>query len=186
MKYTINPEWDQRLIDINPKGDIGIVMSGGIDSWILYNLLPPRVKIFNIKRADGFDNADTIRRLTGRNDIIEIDESTNEHSSRIGIGIQSIIYNYGLDELYCGENMIPPIQHFPEFNNASLPNRIWRNQFIVYKTPFLHLYKYHILSLAESLNISIDDCQSCLVQKIGHCGNCWQCMEISWAKSQLN
>ena len=39
MKFECGPKWDTRIINIKPKGKIGILMSGGGDSYILYEIL---------------------------------------------------------------------------------------------------------------------------------------------------
>ena len=39
MRFECGPEWDTRIVNLNPKGKIGIMITGGIDSWLLYNLL---------------------------------------------------------------------------------------------------------------------------------------------------
>ena len=53
MRYECGPEWDTRIITINPKHlKVGILMSGGIDSWVLFNIIKqviPEIIIFNIK-----------------------------------------------------------------------------------------------------------------------------------------
>ena len=130
MRFECGPEWDMRIININPKPLIGIVMSGGIDSWVLYNILKlsfkmPKIVVFNIKRDDGFDNAETVKRLTGTTEIIEIDEWTTEHHNRVPLGIEYILENYGIDELYSGVNIIPHTEYFPEFITDAKPGRPW-------------------------------------------------------------
>lgn len=184
MDYIVGPSWDRRVITIEPKGKIGIAMSGGIDSWVVYNTLPKNVMIFNIKRKDGADSSDNIRRLINRDDIIEIDEDTTEHATRIRRGITNILDRYDIDQLYTGVNHIPPLAHFPEFSENK-PNRPWINPYKRLKTPLLHTYKYHIIDLAKQLNIDLSNTHSCLVQNFGHCGKCWQCRERQWGFDQL-
>jgi len=143
MKYICGPLWDQRVVNLTEFGKVGIVMSGGIDSYVLYHLLKNPI-IFNIARADGFDTANRIRTLTGK-DVIEVPESTNDHWRRVDVGIDHIFKNYDVDQLYHGINMTPPIDIFPEFNILSKPFRPWRIDDQRLKVPFLHLYKYHII-----------------------------------------
>jgi 7-cyano-7-deazaguanine synthase in queuosine biosynthesis len=190
MRYECGPEWDTRIITINPKHfKVGILMSGGIDSWVLFNIIKqviPEIIIFNIKRADKYDGAERIKLLTGRNEIIEIDELTTNHADRIPMGMDYILDNYDIDELYTGANIIPHTEYFPEFITDERPGRRWSiPSWIKIKCPFLHLYKYHIIDLANRNNIDLSQTQSCLHQLKEHCGKCWQCLERQWGYKQL-
>ena len=199
MKIICGPKWDQRIIEISPQGNIGILMSGGIDSWVLYNLLTKicEVTIFNIDGAPAhpYNVYTTIERLTNRKDIIRIKEDTkSEHyngGKYINRTYQGIEYpeyikeNYDVDQIYGGNNRIPNEAHFPEFLN--MPDGPWRFDHPYIVLPFMHLYKYHIIDIANQYNISITDTQSCLTlpEGEGHCGDCFNCKEIKWAKQQL-
>ena len=205
MKFECGPKWDTRIINIKPKGKIGILMSGGIDSWVLYNLLKltpncPPISIFIIMAGGdggvGYDTPERISLLTDRDDIIEIDkfiECTENDSPNfkpwakiIEMSMDYIIERYGLDELYNGSNMNPPIEHFPEFNIDEMSNRPWTipNLWSI-KCPLLHLYKYHIIDLANRHNINIKNTHSCNVDPHGDCGKCWWCLEKQWGYNQL-
>lgn len=189
MKYICGPLWDQRLVDITQSGKVGIVMSGGIDSYVLYKLLDDPI-IFNIARADGYDTAGRIRALTGK-DVIEVPESTTDPKSRIGNTIAVILNTHSLDQLYIGINHTPPIELFPEFNTNDKPHRPWRLKSSalcdgVVKAPLLHLYKYHIIDLANRLGVDLSETRSCIGKVAGdECGECWQCREKAWAYEQL-
>lgn len=183
--YIAGPKWDRRIVEINPKKNIGIAMTGGIDSWVLYNLLPSNVKIFSIVRADGFDSVERIKHLTGRDDIITIDEPTTVHHRRVREGLVQILEQYDIDELYTGVNHIPPLAHFPEFEEGK-PNRPWTVPDGRLVCPFLHLHKYHIIDLANQYNINLSRTQSCLTLHDGHCGTCWQCRERKWGFDQIS
>ena len=208
MRFECGPEWDTRIINIEPKGKIGILMSGGIDSWVLYNLLKltpncPPITIFIIMASgdggEGFDTPARISLLTDRDDIIEIDkfiECTENDSPNfkpwgevIAMSIVYILEKYGLDELYNGTNMTPPIEHFPEFNTDEIPIRPWKISDLLpwakLKCPLLHLYKYHIIDLANQHNINIKNTHSCNVDPYGDCGKCWWCLEKQWGYKQL-
>jgi len=185
MQYICGPDWDRRIIPINQEGKVGILMSGGIDSWVLYNMLNDPI-IFNITRTDGFDNVERVRDLTGK-PVIEIPEFTTDHWRRVDVGIDHIFKNYDVDQLYHGINMTPPIDIFPEFNILSKPFRPWRIDDQRLKVPFLHLYKYHIIDLAKQLQIPLDNTRSCIDNASGdECGHCWQCKEKKWGFQQLS
>ena len=196
-RYECGPAWDTRIITINPKAKVGILMSGGIDSWVLYNILKldfskPEIVIFNIKRGDGYDTAKRVKLLTGISDIIEVDELTTQladydsEGSRVSKGAHHIMNNYSIDELYLGTNIIPHTEYFPEFISQGKPKRLWSyREDSPFKLPLLHLYKYHIIDLANRNNIDLSQTQSCLHKLTEHCGKCWQCLEKQWAYKQL-
>lgn len=184
MRYICGPKWDQRVVEINERGSVGIVMSGGIDSYVLYKLLKDPI-IFNIKRKDGFDNPSRVRYLTGK-EITEIDEATNDAENRIGRTIENILNKFPLTQLYIGINHIPPLDVFPEFNFPGKPYRPWRIDNTIVKAPFLHLYKYHIIDLANQLGLDLSETRSCIHNAAGdECGECWQCREKRWGYEQL-
>ena len=174
-KYIVGPKWDERIIRINQRGKVGIIMSGGIDSYVLYHLLKDPI-IFNIKRADGFDTADRVRRLTGQ-EVIEIEEVSTEHDKRVWYTSNKIIEDYDLDQLYNGSNMIPPIQFFPEFAEG-YASRPWEEHEVI--MPFRMIYKYHVISLANNLGIDLSDTMSCISRIDNPCGKCWHCRERAW------
>lgn len=182
-EYIVGPEWDRRVVTINPKKKIGIAMSGGIDSWVLYNLLPNNVKIFNVARQDNMDTIAHISKMIGRTDIIGYPTHTGE--SKIRDGLLGIVEKFDLDELYTGVNHMPPFMFFPEFDNEGCPPRPWRMNHPVIRTPFLHLYKYHIIDLANQNNIDLSNTRSCTVLPDDHCNECWQCKERLWGYEQL-
>jgi hypothetical protein len=181
--YIVGPEWDRRVVEVIPRENDAIVMSGGLDSYVLYNLLS-KPKIFNIKRKDNFDNSDQIRNLTGA-DVIEVDEVTTDSTERLQQTVHKIMDEYDIGMLYCGLNHTPPLEYFPEFDTEAKPNRPWRIDHPKFKTPFLHIYKYHIIDLGNQLNLDLNKTQSCLWEIYSHCGECWQCKERQWGFDQL-
>jgi hypothetical protein len=193
MKFECGPEWDMRNVYIDEKIDpsrTAILMSGGLDSFVLYTLLGDKNigKVFSLKRADRLDNSDNLKRLIGRNDIIDINEDPQwTGENRITNLLETVLskYNNEIDALYFGINHIPSLYHFPEFAEGC-PVRPW---FIdnskILKTPFLHLYKYHIIDLAERLALDVTVTRSCLELEKDHCGVCWQCRERNWGYQQL-
>jgi len=94
--------------------------------------------------------------------------------------------NYSIDELYLGTNIIPHTEYFPEFITDERPKRLWSyREDSPFKLPLLHLYKYHIIDLANRNNIDLSQTQSCLHKLKEHCGKCWQCLEKQWGYKQL-
>jgi len=97
------------------------------------------------------------------------------------MAVEYILENYEIDELYTAVNIIPHTEYFPEFISEGKPGRPWSiPEDEPVKCPFLHLYKYHIIDLANRYNIDLSQTQTCLIQLEGHCGKCWQCLEKQW------
>lgn len=181
MTYICGPDWDRRVVDIEHKKNSAIIMSGGIDSLVLYNILKD-VDIINIVRKDGFDSGP----FPAGKSVIGVKEVTTDHRFRIQRTLLHIKEKLNYDYIYTGINLAPPTEYFSEFDTDSRPYRPWKITEDWVKAPFLHLYKYHIIDLARMLNIDISNAQSCLMQINGHCGECWQCKEKKWGYDQLS
>ena len=181
--HKVGPTWDRRLVTISPAGKIALMMSGGIDSLVLYNLIKSyNPDVYTIDRKDGFDNPSRVESLTNQK-VHRFKETTLNPDLRIREAIASIQSKY--DQLYIGINHTPPSHYFPDLKDGA-PYRPWRiqnNDKLI--APFLHLYKYHIIDLANKLNIDLSNTMSCLTNTINECKECWQCREKIWAYKQL-
>ena len=184
MKIVCGPDWDERVVTIDNYKNPGIIMSGGIDSWVLYNLLDSPT-VFNIVREDKFDSAGRVEQLTGK-PVIQIPELTTEHWARVPTAIDHILNHYNIDVLFYGINITPPLEYFSEFDTEDKPGRPWKIDTPRLATPFLHLYKYHIIDIANKHNIDLSNTRSCIRHVDGEeCGVCWQCREKKWGFDQL-
>lgn len=190
-RYICGPEWDRRVVTINtnPKSKIGILMTGGMDSWVLYNLLikqhpPELIQIFNIDRGDGIDTKENVEALTGRSDITSI-TMLRAGTRPIANTIDQVLDDYPEINIYSGVNVIPHTEYFPEFADDERPRRPWKIDWPTVRVPFHHVYKYHILELANQLDIDVTNTLSCTHQAGAECGVCWQCREKKWAYEQL-
>lgn len=189
MEYICGPDFDKRILTLNPKRKISITMSGGVDSFVLYkllgNIMPlENIDIFYSKRPD-FDTYSHLQKLTERKDIIIIPEQTKSKNRFVEL-VNIIKKEYDYDEIYMGLNIIPHTHYFPEFNSYNdLPDRPWTFKDPVVKMPFLHLYKYHIIDLARQFSIDLSKTFSCISRTDIECGMCWQCREKIWGFNQL-
>lgn len=182
--YVAGPSWDQRIVSLDPKGDIALLMSGGIDSYVLYHLLKPyNPEVVVIDREDGFDNPAKVEVLI-RNKVVRFAETSLNPDTRIRDGIKHLENIY--DQVYIGINHVPPAEHFPELQQDA-PYRPWKIRSpskVV--APFLYLYKYHIIDLANRCGIDLSNTLSCISNTEYNCGQCWQCREKQWGYDQLN
>ena len=184
-EYRTGPVWDVRIVTITQKIKSAILMSGGIDSWVLYNLLDKNVKIFTYTRTDGIDSIDKVKKITGRDDVIGI---PNIETNKFNFDYCQdwILDNFDVEEIFIATNVIPHLAYFPEFKMDGVPDRLWFNDDAErVKTPFSHLYKYHIIDLAQRNEIDITSTTSCLRLTDRNCGQCWQCKERQWGFDQL-
>jgi len=181
-QYFCGPTWDTRVVNINPKSEVALLMSGGIDSLVLYHLLSrySDVDVYTAYRGDGFDEPTHVASLIGHYPkTIKVDPSNPPEM------MVKAIQNIKGKDIYLGLNVQPPIEHFPQFDIDGRPYRPFHIPFPNIHAPFLHLYKYHIIDLAHTEDIDISETQSCLEYTVGHCGRCWQCREITWAFDML-
>ena len=206
MRFECGPEWDTRVIHIKPKNKVGVMMTGGIDSLVLYNLLKivmgdtSKILIFNIRAGGdggpGYDTPERVSLLTDRDDIIAvtkyIEYTENDKPyfkpwyEVMRMSMDYMLEDFDIDELYIGMNMNPPTEFFPEFDISTKPRRYWHiPETSKIKSPLLHLYKYHVIDLANKHNIDLRYTQSCIESPSHHCGECWFCLERTWGYDQL-
>jgi 7-cyano-7-deazaguanine synthase in queuosine biosynthesis len=197
---TIGPEWDKRVLDlpIRDEAEIGIFVSGGIDSAVLLRLLmesttKKQFRCFTINNTK--DNAveharDSILRAQ---DMFKLNDHSIDHQivqpnkpfQADNLIMETAMANRPL-HVYTATNHIPPSEWFKLPGDP--PWRPWRNTMHkIISTPFLFLYKYHILSIIDIKGWQdiYDTSHTCTEQKDGHCNICWQCNELNWAKEQL-
>lgn len=182
IEYKCGPTWDRRIVTLDPPKKVALLMSGGIDSLVLYNLLSKHteVEVYTADRGDGFDTPLTVAEHIGKfPNTISVDPSNPKEMM-----VKAIQNIRGFD-IYLGLNVQPPIEHFPQFDIDGRPYRPFYIPFKNVKAPFLHMYKYHIIDLAHKEGIDISESQSCLQYRVGHCSRCWQCREITWAFDML-
>ena len=49
MKFITGPKWDERVITLNPKKKVGVLMSSGVDSTTIFKLLWDNFEDINIR-----------------------------------------------------------------------------------------------------------------------------------------
>lgn len=189
-------------IEIDPNKQYGIMLSGGLDSAILFYLILkefllinslPKIKIFTIPKHDGarlyIDNiVDFLKKEFNVSlpSTIEIGDPDVYHGDQSKVALTELFQKYPeIDYVYMATNQNPP-QEF--ILPGTYPNRVKNSGSPRVLLPFIKLYKTHILDLIFENNVQelINITHSCTEQKIGRCNQCFQCHERKWAFEQLS
>lgn len=165
------PSYDIGVItDLEPSGKIAVMISNGLDSKVLLELLR--------KIHDDITTINLIR-PTGRDVVpdadisLELLDGDGEYQRVCRTILEEIIPYY--NQVWCGENAIPNVDWFR--NHKDVPNRCTERIEGNYYSPFLFLDKGSIVQLANLYNIDISKTISCIEHIDSHCEECWFCRE---------
>ena len=203
MKFHTGPDWDERVIDINPKRKIGVLLSSGVDSSTLFKLLWDNfpavdIRIFNVQTSENPEKPliQNILQMLGVDLELEIvGESRwnwpmSAHYPRLCLAFQDIRDNTDIEELYCGNILSPHPYFWPRFdhNQKGVPKRPWLTNDVFLKNPFEHLEKYHVLDLGKRGGFEwiYNHTISCNLHASNKCNECVGCQELEWGYEQLN
>jgi len=196
----VGPAWDKRVIDlaIPDSPEIGVFVSGGVDSAVLLRLLMSsttktlfRCFTINNKKDNAVHHA--VNSILGASAATLLNGNAIDHQvvePNVPFQADNLILDVAVQNrplhIYTATNHIPPGEWFNLPGVA--PWRPWKNTMSkMISTPFLFLYKYHILSIIEEKGWQdiYEHSHTCTELQEGHCGECWQCNELQWAKEQL-
>lgn len=201
-KFECGPLWDTRIVNIAPTGNVGVLVSSGMDSTTLLALLAKihpieKIFLFNIQTGPNPIKPvieDLISQMGLALPINIVGKSRWEipmynHHARIFLAMDEIRKEWPIDQLYCGNIQSPREEFFPRFDihSPEFPKRPWRTDDPFLKNPFEHLEKYHIIDLGRRLGIDYlyKTTISCNRYELWHCWECMGCDELVWAYSQL-
>ena len=174
----------------------GLMLSGGIDSAVLFYLLVksnPKINLqpFTIAKSDGaalyanpiIDHFNNKFGLSIPYTII-VGDPTVYHRLQSSTAVKEIFAKYPIDFLYFGINTNPP----ELANHPGAPVRDKRSNDPKIIFPFVDFYKDKILEIMfeEGQEDLINITHTCTEQQHGRCNSCWQCQERMWAFKQLN
>ena len=160
------------ITDLKPAGKIAVMLSNGLDSKVLLELLKlvhDDITTINLIRPTGRD-------LTAADINMELIAGEFEYQRVCDTIAYNIIPQY--DQVWCGENAVPDIEWFKQHDD--IPTR---GSYLIdgnYFSPFLFLDKGHIIDLAKTYSIDVSHTISCIVEADTHCGECWFCKEREW------
>lgn len=203
MEFKTGPEWDERIVNLKPKKDIGVLVSSGADSTVLLNLLWTHfphvdIQLFNVQTSEDPRKPLIENILKELHIPIQIDVvgqsrwnwPMKSHYPRLCLAFQEIRDNTDCEELYCGNILPPHPQWFPRWNPAQkgIAKRPWLTNDDFLKNPFEHLEKYHVIDLARRGNFDhiFDHTISCNISADTPCGDCMGCRELEWGFDQLD
>lgn len=188
------------MLNLNEHDQYGIMLSGGLDSAILLHLLLKenkniKIQPYTIPKHDGshlyvsniiqyFNNLFDIKIP----DTILVGDPDVYHAKQSQVAVQEILEKYKIDFLYFATNQNPTHSFdYSKYPADGFPNRVKGSTHPKVLMPFINLYKDDILRILfeNKQNQLIDLTHSCTEQKLGRCGNCFQCNERSWAFTQL-
>lgn len=198
MNITCGPTFDKRSVDIvlpPTPSKIGVLVSGGIDSAILYYLVHMQNKFMNnrhtilpltILRKEGSKYfaqgvVDKIHKLHNLPliDTIIIGDNTLPEEEQVKSGVTQA-HTTGFMIVYCGV-----IEQLPQHmvNWHPIPSRETRR----FKTPFQVLNKSHIVDLCIKFNLTdlFAITHSCSTLEDQRCNQCNGCNERTWGFEQL-
>ena len=195
-----------KTIELNAvDGNIGVLLSGGMDSLLLLTLLcdnfdRQRYVIFTIDKADGSTRwtekiLDYISERFPTNEFYQqiIKGGDQDEKKELGVsgkaGFADVLINYydNLGILYSGNTMNPPTYFW---HNTDAPLRgaavAAAEKFEKFVTPFAHLDKSYTVKLAHDnlYEHVFKMSHSCTERPRGRCGVCWQCNERQWGFDQ--
>jgi hypothetical protein len=198
MNIICGPENDQRTVTITlpqNKSRIGVFVSGGLDSAILYYLLSLENRLtgniheitpLSVMRKEGskYFSSLVIGHVNQEfgipyNDTLIVGDNTLPEEEQVKSGIEQALANQ-FDLVYAGV-----IEQLPQHMVGWQP--IPSQETKKFKTPFKTLNKSHIIDLISKLNQEtlFYITHSCSVQEIGRCNYCNGCNERSWGFEQL-
>ena len=203
-KFICGPEWDERVISLNPAKKIGVLLSSGADSTTIFKLLwdnfpETEIRIFNVQTS-GDQKKPLIEEILKQFDISDLQlEIVGEkrhhwdmknHYPRLALAFQDIRNETDVEELYCGNILPPHPQWFPRWDPSQrgIAKRPWLTNDSFLKNPFEHLEKYHVIDLGRRNNFDYiyDTTISCNTHATEPCGECMGCLEIKYAFHQLD
>lgn len=204
MEITSKIDKSLILINIEPQYHYGIMLSGGLDSATMLELIlqdakakniTVKIQPFCIRKHDG--STKYVRPILDffekRYDIklpdpIFAGDPDCPHRLSSTIALKEIATKHPeIDFMFSGENQNPPDLDYSVWGEGHYPNRVKEAPSKRILMPFVHLYKHHVLDLMfeydlqEIFNIS----HSCTDQADGRCNKCFQCTERAWAFTKL-
>jgi hypothetical protein len=194
----LNPE-------LLPNLRYGIMLSGGLDSAVLFYLILADAKSknielniqpFTIPKTDGsYLYVEDILNYFGDQfnilipDTIHVGDPSAHHTLQSKTAVIEILEKHPhIDCLYFATNQNPTHSFdYSKYPPGCFPNRVKGSTDPKIQMPFIDMYKDEILKFVfdNSQEELLFLTHTCTEQKTGRCGQCFQCNERQWAFDQL-
>ncbi len=197
MIYNCGPDTDIRSLDISlpeSPSKIGVFVSGGIDSALLYYLLnlenldkKHQIVPFSIMRKEGskYFSHLVVAHINEELKLplvkpIIVGKPNLPEDQQVKSGVMEV-FQKGFDLVYVGV-----IEQLPIHMVGWQPIPAAETE--KFKTPLVKLNKSHIIDLVKKLKQEslFAITHSCSSLELGRCNSCNGCNERSWAFKQLN
>lgn len=199
MLLTCGPEKDKRSITLSlpeAPSKLGVLVSGGLDSAILYYLLSleniqsgskHEIVPLSILRKEGsryFSNLVVAHVQSALNLPLTpptmVGDNTLFEFEQVGSGVRQA-FSEGFDQVYLG--IIYQLEIHTEGWNP-IPYKVSDRL----RAPFRKLTKAHIVDLIRQYNQTalFNITHSCAIYEVGRCNDCNGCKERAWGFGQLN
>jgi hypothetical protein len=195
MKIECGPEHDKRTLDLSlPLGTkVGVLISGGIDSALLYYLLLKEnqnnthsIQPLVIARKEGsrYFARPIIDRI---NQLFKVTLSTKRlgntelpEPEQVGSAVKQAFHWFQFEEIFIGL-ISNRVEHTVGFDPIPVPKMPGLH------TPFRHLEKSHIIDIYYQLGIQylLEYTHSCDQSETTQCGTCNGCRERAWGFAEL-
>ena len=197
MKLSCGPWYDRRTFELELPAyqKLGVLVSGGIDSTLLYYLLQKEKHDQNatheivpivVHRKEGSKiyarpAVQLINNLFNiKNQVYRLGVTTLPEPQQVASACEQAYKILGCDAVYVGVISNRP-EHTVGFDPVTIPDL--ENFF----APLLSLEKSHILDLYYKFGIQflLESTHSCDISEHTHCGKCNGCRERAWAFDQV-
>lgn len=197
MILTCGPASDQRTLELllPEHKKIGICVSGGIDSSLLYYLLlKERAEthsdhvivpiVVHRKEGSKFYTRPIVERINKMfgitNPVYRLGVTTLPEQQQVASAVEQAYKILGMDTVYVGVITNRP-EHTIGFDPVIIPS------IEKFSTPFLHLEKCHIVDIYYQLGIQylLEYTHSCDQSETEQCGTCNGCRERLWGFAQI-
>jgi hypothetical protein len=196
MKLLCGPEHDKRTLEITlPLGkQVGVFISGGIDSALLYYLLlkenqnrSHNIQPLVIARKEGSRYfarpiIDKINQLLGIDiPTKRVGNTSLPEPQQVTSAVEQAFRLLKLEEIFVGL-IYNRVEHTIGFDPIPVPELAGLH------TPFKHLEKSHIISIYYQLGIQhlLEYTHSCDQSETTPCGTCNGCRERAWGFAELS
>lgn len=192
MHLDCGPAHDRRSIKIEipyTNSRIGVFVSGGLDSALLFRLLQQANQNLNnvlipvvvLKKGSNLAQIQNLLlHLGSEPPVIYSDDSTNNGLAIMQSILKTVYYTCQFRQVYLGV-----LEELPMFLDNWEPHNFVGNRWAV--GPLSNLNKSHTVDLVNQLGLTdlYNITHSCSEQPTGRCNTCNRCRERQWAFDSL-